>query len=107
MHDLFGLMVESSLDHELAEDLIGEYYLQSILHNGVNRRLDDRSEANLNKIIKMGEDWWDKFGEKAVKLMNEAFNFNHCSYSGMAVQLIWLVNSFVIVSETEIQMGVI
>ncbi len=72
MHDLFGLMVESSLDHELAEDLIGEYYLRvNSPLNGVNRRLDDRSEANLNKIIKMGEDWWDKFGEKAVKLITE------------------------------------
>ena len=28
MHDLFGLMVESSMDHELAEELIGKKYLR-------------------------------------------------------------------------------
>ena len=70
MHDLFGLMVESSLDHELAGDLIGKDYLRvNSALNGVNRRLDDKSESNLKKIIKMGDSWWDKFGEKAVKLL--------------------------------------
>jgi hypothetical protein len=70
MHDLFGLMVESSLDHELAGDLIGKDYLRvNSALNGVNRRLDDKSEPNLLKIKKMGEQWWDKFGEDTVKLL--------------------------------------
>ena len=70
MHDLFGLMVESSLDHELAGKIIGSNYLRvNSPLGGVNRRLDDRSDHNLNKIIKMGEMWWDKFGEEAVKLL--------------------------------------
>ena len=72
MHDLFGLMVESSLDHELAGDLIGKNYLRvNSPLNGVNRRLDDRSEYNLNKIIKMGENWWDQFGKETVQLLQE------------------------------------
>lgn len=72
MHDLFGLMVESSLDHELAGDIIGEHYLRvNSPLNGVNRRLDDRSESNLKKIIKMGDSWWDKFGQQAVKLLTQ------------------------------------
>ena len=45
MHDLFGLMVESSLDHELAGDLIGKNYLRVNSPLGtVNRRLDDKRD---------------------------------------------------------------
>ena len=70
MHDLFGLMVESSLDHELAGDIIGKDYLRvNSALDGVNRRLDDKRESNLKKIIRMGDSWWDKFGEEAVKLL--------------------------------------
>jgi hypothetical protein len=37
----------------------------------VNRRLDDRSKSNIERITKMGEDWWNQFGERAVKLLSE------------------------------------
>ena len=69
-HDLFGLMVESSMDHELAEELIGEDYLRinSPLRR-VNRRLDDNSDSNIERIISMGESWWDEFGQKALDLL--------------------------------------
>lgn len=71
-HDLFGLMVESSLDHELAGEIIGKHYLRvNSALEGVNRRLDDKKESNLKKIIQMGEDWWDKFGDDTVKLLDE------------------------------------
>ena len=70
MHDLFGLMVESSLDHELAGDLIGENYLRVNSPLGtVNRRLDDKREANIKKIVEMGESWWEEFGSNALKLL--------------------------------------
>ena len=72
MHDLFGLMVESSLDHELAGELIGEHYLRvNSPIDSVNRRLDDRSKSNIGRITKMGEDWWNQFGERALKLLTE------------------------------------
>ena len=72
MHDLFGLMIESSLDHELAGDLIGENYIRvNSALNGVNRRLDDKSEQNLRKIIKMGEKWWDNFGSETLNLLKD------------------------------------
>ena len=72
MHDLFGLMVESSLDHELAGELIGKNYLRiNSALNGVNRRLDDRGDSNIQKIIQMGDDWWDKFGQETVKLLTK------------------------------------
>ena len=71
MHDLFGLMVESSLDHELAGDLIGKNYLRVNSPLGtVNRRLDDKREGNIKKIVAMGESWWEEFGTKAVNLLS-------------------------------------
>ncbi len=70
MHDLFGLMVESSMDHELAEDLIGENYLRINSALGkVNRRLDDSSDSNIERIISMGESWWDEFGQETLDLL--------------------------------------
>jgi len=72
MHDLFGLMVESSLDHELAGEIIGEHYLRvNSAINSVNRRLDDRSRSNIQRVVKMGEDWWEQFGDRTVKLLSE------------------------------------
>ena len=70
MHDLFGLMVESSMDHELAEELIGKNYLRINSPLGrVNRRLDDSSDSNIERIISMGESWWDDFGQKSLDLL--------------------------------------
>ena len=70
MHDLFGLMVESSMDHELAEELIGRNYLRINSPLGrVNRRLDDISDSNIERIISMGESWWDDFGQKTLDLL--------------------------------------
>ncbi len=70
MHDLFGLMVESSMDHELAEELIGKNYLRINSPLGrVNRRLDDSSDSNIESIISMGESWWDEFGQKTLDLL--------------------------------------
>ena len=72
MHDLFGLMVESSMDHELAEELIGKNYLRINSPLGrVNRRLDDNSDSNIERIISMGEGWWDEFGERALLLLRK------------------------------------
>ena len=72
MHDLFGLMVESSMDHELAEDLIGKNYLRVNSALGrVNRRLDDSSDSNIERVIAMGESWWKLFGEKSLDLLSE------------------------------------
>ena len=72
MHDLFGLMVESSMDHELAEELIGRNYLRINSPLGkVNRRLDDNSDSNVERIEAMGESWWELFGEQSLNLLSE------------------------------------
>ena len=70
-HDLFGLMLESSLDHEVAEEIIGKEYLRINSPLGkVNRRLDDNNKRNIENIRMMGESWWDMQGEAALNLLN-------------------------------------
>ena len=70
-HDLFGLMLESSLDHEVAKEIIGKDYLRvnSPLEK-VNRRLDDNNKKNMENIRKMGDSWWEKFGDSALELLS-------------------------------------
>jgi len=71
MHDLFGLMLESSLDHEVAREIIGKDYLRvNSPLDKVNRRLDDNNKKNLDKIRKMGDSWWEKFGDSALELLS-------------------------------------
>ena len=71
MHDLFGLMLESSLDHEIATEIIGKDYIRVNSPLGkVNRRLDDNNKKNLNNIRKMGEAWWEEFGDSVLDLLN-------------------------------------
>ena len=71
MHDLFGLMLESSLDHEIATEIIGKDYIRVNSPLGkVNRRLDDNNKSNLNNIRNMGEAWWQEFGDSTLDLLN-------------------------------------
>ena len=70
-HDLFGLMLESSLDHEIASEIIGKDYIRVNSPLGkVNRRLDDNNKRNLENIRKMGEAWWQEFGDPVLDLLN-------------------------------------
>ena len=67
-HDILGIMLES-LQNEILKDLIGEDYLRinSPIGN-VNRRMDDISERNLQRIKELADDWWRKFGKKLLIL---------------------------------------
>ena len=60
-HDILGIMLESSLQNEILKDLIGDNYLRinSSIGN-VNRRMDDMSERNLERIKVLADDWWVK-----------------------------------------------
>ena len=70
-HDILGIMLESSLQNEILKDLIGDNYLRvnSPIGN-VNRRMDDMSQRNLQRIKELADDWWEKFGKKALNLIN-------------------------------------
>lgn len=70
-HDILGIMLESSMFDEIATDLIGKDYLRVNSSTGlVNRRMDDNSEVNLERIHLMGMDWWAEFGAKTKDFLN-------------------------------------
>ena len=70
-HDILGIMLESSMFHEIATDLIGANYLRINSSTGlVNRRMDDTSDANLERIHLMGMEWWSEFGKDTTDFLN-------------------------------------
>ncbi|MDB9813638.1 patatin-like phospholipase family protein [Gammaproteobacteria bacterium] len=70
-HDILGIMMESSIFHEISLDLIGENYMRINSATGlVNRRMDDNSEINLERIHLMGMEWWSEFGDKTRQFLN-------------------------------------
>ncbi len=70
-HDILGIMLESSMFDEIARDLMGENYLRVNSSTGlVNRRMDDTSDVNLERINLMGMEWWSEFGDAALKFLN-------------------------------------
>ena len=70
-HDILGIMLESSMFDEMATDLIGKDYLRINSPTGlVNRRMDDSSDANLERIHLMGMEWWSEFGHETTDFLN-------------------------------------
>ena len=70
-HDILGIMLESSMFDEIAVSLMGSDYLRVNSSTGlVNRRMDDSSDANLERIHLMGMEWWSEFGEKTSEFLN-------------------------------------
>ena len=70
-HDILGIMLESSIFDEIASDLMGENYLRvNSLTGLVNRRMDDTSEVNLERINLMGMEWWSDFGDQTLEFLN-------------------------------------
>ena len=69
-HDILGVMLESSMYHEIITDLIGKDYLRINSPLGrVNRRMDDNSKSNLERVNDMGLSWWNDFGNQTKKLL--------------------------------------
>ena len=68
-HDILGIMLESSLQNEILKDLIGDDYLRvnSSIGN-VNRRMDDMSEKNLERIRLLADDWWQNMEKNLLIL---------------------------------------
>ena len=70
-HDILGIMLESSMFDEIARDLMAKDYLRINSSTGlVNRRMDDTSDANLERIHLMGMEWWSEFGQDAIDFLN-------------------------------------
>ena len=70
-HDILGIMLESSMFDDIASDLMGNSYFRVNSSTGlVNRRMDDTSDINLERIHLMGMDWWSEFGEDVAEFLN-------------------------------------
>ena len=70
-HDVMGIMLETGLENDLTQDILGQSYLRINSPIGkINRRLDDSSGPNLEKIHLMGMNWWDEFGDEALKFLD-------------------------------------
>ena len=70
-HDILGIMLESSMFDEIARDLMAKDYLRINSSTGlVNRRMDDTSDANLERIHLMGMEWWSEFGQDTIDFLN-------------------------------------
>ena len=70
-NDILGIMLESSMYDEIAANLIGQNYLRVNSPTGlVNRRMDDTSDLNLERIHLMGMEWWSEFGEDTLEFLN-------------------------------------
>ena len=64
-------MLEQNMDHEIAEALMKESYLRiNSSTEKVNKKLDDTSEVNLERIHLMGMEWWSDFGDETIKFIN-------------------------------------
>ena len=70
-HDMLGIMLESSVFDDIASDVMGNSYFRVNSSTGlVNRRMDDASDINLERIHLMGMDWWSEFGEEVNEFLN-------------------------------------
>ena len=64
-------MLEQNMDHEIAVNLMKDKYLRiNSATEKVNKRLDDTSEINLERIHLMGMEWWSEFGNLTIKFVN-------------------------------------
>lgn len=70
-NDIIGIMLEQNMDHEIAVNLMKDKYLRiNSATEKVNKRLDDTSEINLERIHLMGMEWWSEFGDSTIKFVN-------------------------------------
>ena len=64
-------MLEQNMDHEISVDLMKDKYLRiNSATEKVNKKLDDISEINLERIHLMGLEWWSEFGKPTIKFIN-------------------------------------
>ena len=57
-NDIMGMMLDSEIHNDIAQDILGENYLRINSSIGrINRMLDDDSDENLEKFIS-----WDLIG---------------------------------------------
>ena len=67
-----GMMLDSEIHNDIAEEVIGSNYLRINSPIGkINKMLDDDSEENLEKIHLMGLDWWSEYKESVLNFIED------------------------------------
>ena len=67
-NDIIGVLMESHLDHEILSDMLKKNYMRVNSSIGdANFMMDDYSTENIEKLKKLGDDWWEKFGNDSIK----------------------------------------
>ena len=62
--------MESNIEHVIAQSLFNDNYLRvdsSLV--GIKSSFDNTSKRNLDSIKKLGESWWEIFGEKSKEFI--------------------------------------
>jgi hypothetical protein len=71
-NDIMGMLLDSEIHNDISKDFLRENYFRVNSSRGeINRYLDDDSDENLEKIHLMGMDWWSKFGDDALKFIED------------------------------------
>jgi len=71
-NDIMGMLLDSEIHNDISKDFLRENYFRVNSSRGeINRYLDDDSDENLEKIHLMGMDWWSKFGDEALKFIED------------------------------------
>jgi len=71
-NDIMGMLLDSEIHNDISKDFLRENYFRVNSSRGeINRNLDDDSDENLEKIHLMGMDWWSKFGDEALKFIED------------------------------------
>jgi len=71
-NDIIGMLLDSEIHNSISQDIFKDNYLRINSPRGeVNRFLDDDSDENLEKIHLMGMEWWSKFGDDALKFIED------------------------------------
>ena len=71
-NDIIGMLLDSEIHNSISQDIFKDNYLRINSPRGeVNRFLDDDSDKNLEKIHLMGMEWWSKFGDDALKFIED------------------------------------
>ena len=71
-NDIMGMMLDSEIHNDIAEEVIGSNYLRINSPLGkINKMLDDDSEENLEKIHLMGLDWWSEYKESVLNFIED------------------------------------
>jgi len=71
-NDIIGMLLDSEIHNDISKDVLKDNYLRINSPRGkINRFLDDDSEENLERIHLMGMEWWSKFGDDALKFIED------------------------------------